>query len=90
MTDFLVNQLSCLIVHLCTPSVTKDSESRHTFEGEGAFLHYLVYNRLGVTKLEISLYYFGGEPRQFLYSIRAVGMFLDEAFYHKISETSML
>ena len=90
MTGFSLNQLSCLILHLRIPTVIRDLESRRAFDGEEAFLHYLVYNRLGVTKLQMSLFYFGGDPRRFSYSVRAMGKFLYETFYHKISGTSML
>ena len=68
----------------------RDSEPRRTFEGVEAFLHYLVYNRLGVPKLQMSLYYFGGDTRRFSYYIRAVeGGGEYETFYHKISGNSM-
>ena len=90
MTGFSLNQLSCLSLHLRIPTVIRDLGSRRTFDGEEAFLHYMVYNRLGVTKLQMSLYYFGGDPRRFSYSIRAMGRYLYETFYHKISGTSML
>ena len=54
-----------------------------------AFLQYFVYNRLGVTKLQISLCYFGGDPRRSSNSIRAIGSRLYNTFYHKISSKSM-
>ena len=49
MTGFPINQLVSLVVHLHIPSAIRDSESRRTFDGVEAFLHYLIYNRLGVT-----------------------------------------
>ena len=65
MTGFSINQFASLVVHLRIPSVIRDLESRRTFEGVEAFLRYLIYNRLGETKLQMSLYYFGGDPRGF-------------------------
>ena len=89
MTGFSKNQLITLVKHLRTPLSIRDTESRRVFGGTEALLHYLVYNRLGVTKLQMSLFYFGGDPRRFSYSIRAIGKYLFTTFYHKISGNSM-
>ena len=47
-------------------------------------LHYVTYNSLELTKLQLSLYHFGGDPRRFTYTIRAVTNYLYHTFYHKI------
>ena len=89
MTGFSKSQLEILFRHLRIPERLRDVTSRRVFSGEEAFLHYMVYNRLGITKLQLSLYYFGGDPRRFSYSIRVFGKFLFHTFYHKISGDSM-
>jgi hypothetical protein len=89
MTGFSKNQLIVLIQHLLTPLSIRDTESRRVFGCTETLLHYLVYNRLGVTKLQMSLHYFGGDPIRFSYSIQAIGKYLFTTFYHKISGNSM-
>ena len=51
MTGFSKNQLFVLVRHLRIPLSIRDAESRHVFGGIETLLHYLVHNRLGVTKL---------------------------------------
>ena len=53
------------------------------------FLHYLVFNRIGETKLRMSRNYFGGNPRRFTYSIRLMTRHIYQNVYHKISGDSM-
>mgnify|MGYP001287555272 CR=1 FL=1 len=89
MTGLSVTQLQLLHRHLRIPQLVRDSKSRRSYSGEQAFLHYMTYNRLGITKLELSLYHFGGDPRRFTYTVRAVSDFLYKTFYHKISGDSM-
>ena len=89
MTGLSVNQLMLLHKHLRIPDIIRDERSRRRFKGEEAFLHYITYNRLGLTKLQLSLYHFGGDPRRFTYTIRAVAKFLYHTFYHKVSGDSM-
>ena len=64
-------------------------ERRYIFGGDECFLHYLVFNRIGETKLRMSRNYFGGDPRRFTYSIRLVTRHIYQHFYHKISGDSM-
>ena len=52
-------------------------------------LHSFVYNRLGVTQLQMSLYYFDGDARRFSYSIRSLALHVYNKFYHKVSGNSM-
>ena len=89
MTGFSLDQLQELLIHLRIPGQVRDEVSERWYVGEEAFLHYLVYNRLGLTKLQLSLHYFGGDPRRFSYSIRAIGSYLYNTFYHKISGDSL-
>ena len=89
MTGLSVSQLILLHKHLRIPNIVRDEISRHSYSGRVSFLHYITYNRLGLTKLQLSLYHFGGDPRRFTYTIRAIGHFLYETFYHKISGDSM-
>ena len=68
LTGISMHQLELLYKHLSFPD--KISEPNHyQFCGEEAFLHYMVYNRLGESKLKMSQNYFGGDPRRFTYSI---------------------
>ena len=62
MTLFSLSQLYALLLHLRIPEEICDDVSERRYIGEEAFLHYLVYIRLEVTKLQLSLYYFGGDP----------------------------
>ena len=64
-------------------------ERRYVFKGEECFLHYMVFNRVGETKLRMSRNYFGGDPRRFTYSIRIMTRHIYNNFYHKISGDSM-
>ena len=89
MTGLSVSQLILLHQHLRVPAFIRDEQSRRVFNGEESFLHYLTYNRLGLTKLQLSLYHFGGDPRRFTYSIRAMTNHLYHTFYHKVSGDSM-
>ena len=88
ITGLSVNQLQ----RLCNHSPIPDSiiyRNRYQFSGEETFLHYMVFNCLGDTKLKLSQNYFGGDPRRFTYSIRLVGIHFYEMFYHKVSGDSM-
>lgn len=58
---------------------------RYTFTWEECFPQYLVFNRIGETKLRMSRNYFGGDSRRFIYSIRIMNQNLYEMFYNKIS-----
>ena len=89
MTGLSVSQLILLHKHLRIPNIVRDEISRRSYSGVEYFLHYITYNRLGLTKLQLSLYHFGGDPRRFTYTIRAIGHFLYETFYHKKSGDSM-
>ena len=62
---------------------------RHRFTGEESFLHFMVYLRIGETKLRMSTNYFGGDLRRFTYSIRLMTDHLYKTLYHKISGDSM-
>ena len=88
LTGFSMNQLELLFKHLRIPDKVSEP-NRHQFGGEEAFLHYMVYNRLGPTKLQLSQNYFGGDPRRFTYSIRLIAKHIYTNFYHKISGDSM-
>ena len=72
MTGLSVSQLVLLHKHFHTPEIIRNERSRRCFTGEEAFLHYVTYNRLGLTKLQLSLYHFSDDPRRFTYNIRAV------------------
>ena len=88
LTGFSMYQLELLYKHLRIPDTISDP-NRYQFGGEEAFLHYMVYNRSGPTKLQLSQIYFGGDPRRFTYSIRLVAQHIYKTFYHKISGDSM-
>ena len=88
LTGFSMNQLELLYKHLRFPDKMSEP-NRYQFGGEEAFLHYMVYNRSGPTKLQLSQNYFGGDPRRFTYSIRLVTKHIYTNFYHKISGDSM-
>ena len=68
MTGLSTNQLLKLYRHLRFPA-SLSWRRRYTFTSEEAFLHFMTYLRLGVTKLRLSTNYFGGDPRRFTYSI---------------------
>lgn len=55
MTDFTKPQLHLIFLHLWIPDAIRYSYSNRVNCGEQFFLHYLVYNRLGITKLQMSL-----------------------------------
>ena len=56
-TGFSLNQLHALLLHLLTLEQVCGEYSERYYIGEEAFLHYLVYNRLEVMKLQLLLYY---------------------------------
>ena len=89
ITGFSKTQLQLLFLHLRIPDTIRDVISNRVFTGSESFLYYMVYNRLGVTKLQMSLFYFGGDPRRFSYSIRCIGEYIYRKFYHQISGNSM-
>ena len=80
LTGLSVNQLVLLFRHLRIPFNLRDERSRRVFDGEEAFLHYMAYNRLGLTKLQLSLYHFGEDPRRFTYSIRSISEYITQPF----------
>ena len=88
MTGLSVAQLQKLHLHLRIPDVLR-YPGRHRFTGEECFLHYLLFNRIGETRLRMSNNYFGGDPRRFTYSIRLMNEHLYKTFYHKITGDSM-
>ena len=88
MTGLSLEQLRRLYVQLRIPDILH-YQRRYTFGGEECFLHYLVFNRIGETKLRMSSNYFGGDPRRFTYSIRIMNQHLYYTFYNKISGDSM-
>ena len=53
MTGLIVSQLTLLLMHLPIPESLRDERSRRVFDGEEAFLHYMTYNCLGLTKLQL-------------------------------------
>jgi hypothetical protein len=88
MTGLSSAQLHRLYIHLRVPDHLSYVH-RYSFIGEEAFLHYMVFNRMGETKLKMSRNYFGGDPRRFTYSIRLMTDHIYDTFYHKISGDSM-
>ena len=88
MTGLSVAQLRKLYVHLRIPDVLR-YQRRYTFTGKECFLHYIVFNRIGETKLRMSSNYFGGDPRRFTYSIRIMTNQIYNILYHKITGESM-
>jgi len=88
MTGLSKDQLRRLYRQLRIPDQIR-YERRYTFSGEECFLHYMVFNRIGETKLRMSRNYFGGDPRRFTYSIRLITRHIYNNFYHKISGDSM-
>ena len=66
MTGLSVAQLQKLYLHLRIPDVMH-FPYRHTFTGEECFLHYMLFNRIGETRLRMSSNYFGGDLRRFTY-----------------------
>ena len=89
MTGSPQNRLFLLNNHLRIPESLYDFESRRVFTGVEYLLHYLVYKRSGVTKLQMSIFYFGGDLRMILYSNRTLASHLYYNFYYKISGNSM-
>ena len=88
MTGLSRSQLRTLFIHLRIPDMLS-YEFRYRFTGEECLLHYLLFNRIGETKLRMSTNYFGGDPRRFTYSIRIMTRHIYNTFYHKISGDSM-
>ena len=88
LTGFSFNQLELLFKHLRIPE-TLSEPLCYKFGVEEAFIHYMVYNRLGETKLRMSQNYFGGDPRRFTYGIRLICKHIYKTLYHKISGDSM-
>ena len=82
LTGFSMYQLELLYKHLRMPD-TLSKPNRYQFGGEEVFLHYMVYNRSGPTKLQLSKIYFGSDPRRFTYSIRLVGKYIYKTFIIK-------
>ena len=64
LTGFSMYQLELLFKHLRIPDALSEPHC-HKFVGEEVFLHYMIYNWLGDTKLRMSQNYFGGDPRRF-------------------------
>ena len=89
MTGLNMSQLNLLLSHLRIPDCIRDHRSQRLFNDEASFLHYMTYNRFDITKLQLSLYHFGGDPRRFTYTIRTVAKYLYTMFYHKISGQSL-
>ena len=56
MADFAKDQLRSLLVHLRVPEFIRDDDSRRIFIGVEAMVNYLLYNRLGVIKIQMSFY----------------------------------
>ena len=88
LTGLSSNQLKKLFLHLRFPN-RMVYPRRYSCSGEESFLHFMVYLRLGETKLRMSTNYFGGDPRRFTYTIRMVTNHIYSKFYHKISGDSM-
>ena len=88
LTGLSSNQLKRLSRQLCLPRHFR-WRVRYRFTGEECLLHYLVFNRVGETKLRLSRNYFGGDPRRFTYSIRIMTNHIYDNFYHKISGDSL-
>ena len=88
MTGLSINQLKKLYIHLRIPPLLI-WKRRYSFDGEEAFLHFMLYLRCGESKLRMSTSYFGGDPRRFTYSVRLIIDHLYHHFYHKISGDSM-
>ena len=76
LTGLSTAQLQLMFIHLRIPKQIRELRVRRVFDCEEAFLHYMTYNRLGLTKLQLSLYHFGGNPRRFTYSIRLICDFI--------------
>ena len=89
MIGLSMSQLNLLLIHLRIPDYLRDHHSQRLFNGEVSFLHYMSYNRLGITNLQLSLYHFEGDPRQFPYTICIIVTHLYTTFYHKISGQSL-
>ena len=89
MIGLTVSQLQLMRNSYVFPDRSCDQRVRGRFVEEEAFLHYIIYNRLGITKLQIPLYYFEGDHRLLIYSTRYISTSLYETFYHKILGDSM-
>ena len=85
MTGLSMSQLKLLLIHLRIPDCIRDRRSQRLFNGKANFWRYMTYNRLGITKLQLSLYHFGGDPRRFTYIIRTIATHLYTTFHRKIS-----
>ena len=85
MTGLSMPQLTLLLNHLLIPDYLRDHRSHNLVNYEASFLHYMTYNRFGITNLQVSLYHFGCDPRRFIYTIHTIAKHLYHTFYHKIS-----
>ena len=86
LTGFSFYRLEHLFKHLRIPETLCEPLGCN-FGGEEAFIHYMVYNRLGETNLRMSQNYFGGDPRRFTYSIRLICKHIYKTFIIKSVET---
>ena len=76
ITGFAKPQLHLLFLYLRISDSIRDKYSDRLNCGEQSFLHYQVYNRLGVTKLQMSVFNFGADPRRFSYTIHSISFHL--------------
>ena len=88
ITGLSTAQLTKLYTHLRIPD-RLSYQHRYVFAGEEAFLHYIICNRLGETKIKMSWNYSGEDPRRFTYSIQLITDHIYINFYHRISGDSM-
>ena len=80
MTGLSINQLKKLHLHLRIPPLLI-WRRRYRFNGEEAFLHFMLYLRCGESKLRMST--------KFTYSVRLIIDHIYDNFYHKVSGNSM-
>ena len=80
MTRLSVSQLLGLNCHIHIPD-----EYIYLYQfTEECILHYLVFNRIGKTKLRLTRNYFGGDLRRLTYSIRMMTENLYKTFIIKL------
>ena len=82
MNGVSVSQLQCIFYQSCIPYCISYG-NRYRFFGDEAFIHFMVFNCLGETKLKLRQNYFGRDPRDITYSICLFGIHLYENFIIK-------
>ena len=84
---FKITELQLLRIHWRLPHVFNEDGRR--FSGEEAMLVFIFHIRSGMTFVQMAEHVFGGDPRHFMYYVRALQNHLYTTFYHKLFGDSM-